>query len=82
MSLRDSGSIRILKLGVSEHDYAVVEEERYGSYLEAFLKDDAALCCKLLRVLPQCREVSITPQQLHPLKESQLRFVTLCYVPL
>lgn len=77
MMLRDKGHIRMLKLGLSEHDYALVEEEQYRSYLQAFLQEDAALCRKVTEaVLPRCREVSLTHQQLvegMTVSETQLR---------
>ena len=77
MALRDKGRIRMLKLGLSEHDYALVEEERYSSYLQAFLQEDPALCRKVTEsVLPRCREVSVSHQQLvggMAVSETQLR---------
>ena len=79
MSLRDGGVLRVFKLGVSEKDYAIIEENDYCSYLKMFLKDHHSLLLhKLLQsVLPKCREVSITQQQMREMgvTESQQRQV-------
>ncbi len=77
MSMRDSGSVRMFKLGVSEQDYALLEEESYCGYLKEYLKEDPLLCRKLTTaVLPACKDVSVSHQQLKDkmvLSESQLR---------
>lgn len=77
MTLRDNGHIRMLKLGLSEHDYALVEEEKYLAYLQTFLQHDVALCHKVTKVvLPEFRDVSVTQQQLvehKALSQNQLR---------
>lgn len=66
----------MLKLGLSEHDYVLVEETKYCSYLRAFLQEDALLQRKLVQsVLPSCRDVSISYQLMADIgvTESQLR---------
>ena len=76
MSLRDSGQVRMLKLGLTEHNYALVDEGKFSSYLRSFLQEDGALCRKVMEILGGCREVSITQQQLvgaTALREDQLR---------
>lgn len=77
MSLRDSGQVRMLKLGVSEQDYVLMEEESYCGYLKEYLKEDKLLCRKLTEsVLPSCRDVSASQQQLKEntaLSDAQLR---------
>ena len=63
---------------MSEQDYAVVDETTYCSYLREFLKDDL-LAQKLLQdILPQCKAVSITREQLIGelgMKKEQVRYV-------
>ena len=71
----------MFKLGVSEQDYALMEEESYRGYLEEYLKEDSLLCHKLTKsVLPSCSDVSASQQQLKEnaaLTESQLRQVAI-----
>ena len=66
----------MFKLGLSEKDYAIVQEEEYCSYLETFLKDHSLVRHKLMHaVLPKCREVSVTQLQMREagVSESQQR---------
>ena len=68
----------MFKLGISEQDYALVREENYCEYLKQYIKEDSLLCRKLTEtILPACREVSATYQQLNAkltLTDNQLRY--------
>ena len=82
--LRDSGKVRLFKLGVSEDQYCLVWTEDYRSHLRTVL-GRSQLCDKFLRVvLPGNQEVSITRVQLREemrLSEEEITYVVTRVTP-
>lgn len=78
LSLRDSGRVRLFKLGVSEDQYCLVWTEDYRNHLRTVL-GRTQLCDKFMRVvLPGNQEVSITRGQLREemkLSEEEITYV-------
>jgi serine/threonine-protein kinase 19 len=69
--LRDSGKVRLFKLGVAEDEYALVWTGDYQNHVRTVL-GTTQLCDKFLKVvLPGNQEVSISRQQLK--EEMKLR---------
>ena len=64
MSLRDSGRIRLFKLGVSSDEFAVLFTEDYVHHIKSYLGDTPLYRHFVGVVLPACRDVSITKKQL------------------
>ena len=84
LALRDSGKVRLFKLGVSEDQYCLVWTEDYRSHLRTVL-GRSQLCNKFLRVvLPGNQEVSITRVQLREemrLSEEEITYVVTRVTP-
>ena len=76
--LRDTGKVRLFKLGVAEDEYALVWSENYQSHVRTVL-GPTQLCDKFLKVvLPGNQEVSISRQQLKEemkLSEEEITYV-------
>ena len=64
MTLKDNGRVRLFKLGVASDEYAVVFTKEYIDHAKKHL-GSTALCKKFVdMVLPACRDVSVTRNQL------------------
>ena len=64
MTLKDNGRVRLFKLGVASDEYAVVFTKEYIDHAKKHL-GSTALCKKFVDVvLPACRDVSVTRNQL------------------
>lgn len=64
MTLRDSGRIRLFKLGVSNDEFAVLFTEDYVQHIKSYLGDTPLYRRFVGVVLHACKDVSITKKQL------------------
>ena len=69
--MRDDGELRLLKLGVQDEDYCLIQSTLYTAYIQTRL-GEGNLTMKVIRsLLRSCRDVSITREQLTEHKFSE-----------
>ena len=79
LMLRDSGRVRLFKLGEAGDDFAVVFSEEYLPHVGSHL-GDTPLCRKFVgTALTECRDVSVSKTRLKELhfSEDEISYVTL-----
>ena len=64
MTLKDSGKVRLFKLGVASDAYAAVFTSEYIDHAKTHLGDTALFKKFVEVVLPACRDVSTTRKRL------------------
>ncbi len=68
LSLRDSGDLRLLKLGVDDEDYGLIKGPHYLEHIQCTLGDGLLGRKVAGSLLGTCTDVSVTKDQLTKLK--------------
>ncbi len=69
-ALRESGVVRLLKLGASEEDYCLIRSQQYCDYLQSCLGEGGLGTKVTESLLKNCHDVSVTNERLTELKFS------------